>query len=111
MFQVLATSGDTKTGGMDIDNAVLNYLLQSYSNTVGIDVTSDRMAMTRLERSSRESKEELSTIVTTDVDLPFIATNASGPKNFHHTLTRAKLEELATPIVERIREPLRKALC
>ncbi len=110
VFQVLATSGDTKTGGMDIDNAVLAHLVAELRNSTGIDVTSDRMAMTRLREAAEKAKIELSTIVTTDVDLPFIASDASGPKNFHYTLTRAKLEELATPIVERIREPLRKAL-
>ncbi len=110
VFQVVATSGDTKTGGMDIDNAVLTHLLTELHNTVGIDVASDRMAMMRLREAAEKAKIELSTIVTTDIDLPFIASNASGPKNFHCTLTRAKLDELATPIVDRIKEPLRKAL-
>jgi len=109
-FEVLATSGDTKTGGADIDNAVMGYLIDEFHRTNGINLTADRMAMTRLKEAAERAKIELSSLVTTDIDLPFIAQDASGPKHLHVTLTRAKLEELARPIVERIEGPIRQAL-
>ncbi|MFH0848236.1 MAG: molecular chaperone DnaK [archaeon] len=109
-FEVKSTSGDTKTGGMDIDNAVLAYLTSEFRNSNGIDLTPDKMAMTRLREAAEKAKIELSTLLTTDVELPFLASDASGPKHFHHTLTRTKLEELARPIVERIGETLRRAV-
>jgi molecular chaperone DnaK len=109
-FEVLATSGDTKTGGADIDNAVMGYLIDEFHRTNGINLTADRMAMTRLKEAAERAKIELSSLVTTDIDLPFIAQDASGPKHLHMTLTRAKLEELARPIVERIEGPIRQAL-
>ncbi len=106
VFQVLATSGDTKTGGADIDNAVVSYLVDEFRRQTGIDLTTDKMAMTRLKEAAEKAKIELSTLVTTDVDLPFIMQD----KHLHSTLTRAKLEELATPIVERIRIPINRVI-
>ena len=110
VFQVLATSGDTKTGGADIDNAVVEYLLEDFRKQTGIDLKNDKVAMTRLKEAAERAKIELSTLVTTDIDLPFITSDASGPKHLHFTLTRAKLEELALPIVQRVEEPIRRVL-
>jgi len=109
-FEVLSTSGDTKTGGADIDNAIVEYLVGEFRGESGIDLRGDRMAMTRLREAAERAKIELSSIVTTDVDLPFIGQGVSGPKHFHMTLTRARLEELARPIVERIRGPMMQVL-
>ena len=106
VFQVLATSGDTKTGGADIDNAVVGYLIDEFKRQSGIDLSADRMAMTRLKEAAEKAKIELSTLVTTDVDLPFIMQD----KHLHFTLTRAKLEDLARPIVERIRAPIKRVI-
>jgi molecular chaperone DnaK len=110
VFQVLATSGDTQTGGADIDKAVVDYLVEEFRKQTGIDLRNDKVAMTRLKEAAEKAKIELSTLLTTDIDLPFIASDASGPKHLHFTLTRAKLEELALPIVKRIEEPIRRVL-
>ena len=106
VFQVLATSGDTKTGGADIDNAVVGYLIEEFKRKTGIDLSSDKMAMTRLKEGAEKAKIELSTLVTTDVDLPFIMQD----KHLHETLTRARLEELALPIVQRISTPIKHVI-
>jgi len=106
VFQVLATSGDTKTGGADIDNAVVEYLVDEFRRQTGIDLTPDKMAMTRLKEAAEKAKIELSTLITTDVDLPFIMQD----KHLHVTLTRAKLEELALPIVQRIGIPIKRVI-
>lgn len=106
VFEVKATSGDTKTGGADIDNAVVGYLVDEFRRQSGIDLTIDKIAMTRLKEAAEKAKIELSTLVTTDVDLPFIMQD----KHLHVTLTRAKLEELARPIVERIATPIKRVI-
>lgn len=106
VFEVKATSGDTKTGGADIDNAVVEYLVGEFRRQTGIDLTTDKMAMTRLKEAAEKAKIELSSLVTTDVDLPFIMQD----KHLHITLTRAKLEELAEPIVRRIAAPIKRVL-
>jgi molecular chaperone DnaK len=111
VFQVIATSGDTQTGGADIDNAIVEYLLSEFEReNPGIDLRKDRMAMMRLKEAAEKAKIELSTLLQTDIDLPFIAYDASGPKHLHTTLTRAKLEQLALPIVERVEATLRRVL-
>ncbi len=110
VFQVLATSGDTKTGGADIDNAIVSYLVGEFGRQTGIDLTGDKVAMTRLKEAAEKAKIELSNLVSTDIDLPFLAMAGGTPKNFHTTLTRAKLEEIATPIVERVRAPITHVL-
>jgi molecular chaperone DnaK len=106
VFEVKATSGDTKTGGADIDNAVVGYLVDEFKRQNGIDLATDKMAMTRLKEAAEKAKIELSTLITTDVDLPFIMQD----RHLHVTLTRAKLEDLARPIVERIGTPIRKVI-
>ncbi len=110
VFQVLATSGDTQTGGADIDNAIVDYLLTEFQRQTGINLRNDTTAMTRLKEAAEKSKIELSTLLTTDVDLPFIASNSSGPKNLHVTITRAKLDELAYPIVRKVEAPIKRTL-
>lgn len=110
VFQVLSTSGDTETGGADIDKAVMDYVVAEFQRQTGVDLRPDRTAMARLKEASERAKIELSTMLTTDIDLPFIYSDSSGPKNLHVTLTRTKLEELAQPIVARTERTLIKAL-
>lgn len=110
VFQVLATSGDTKTGGTDLDQALIGYIISEFKHETGIDVAGDLKAMVRLKDAAEQVKIELSTLITTEINVPYIAADASGPKNLHMTLTRAKLEQLTRPIVERIREPILKTL-
>ncbi|MFZ7138540.1 MAG: molecular chaperone DnaK [archaeon] len=110
VFEVLGTSGDTQLGGTNLDSAVVNYLLGEFKTQNGIDLSGDAMAMRRLKEAGEKAKIELSTLLTTDIDLPFIASDASGPKHLHVTLTRAKLEQLTRPIVEKIRDPIMRTL-
>jgi molecular chaperone DnaK len=110
VFQVLATSGDTQTGGADIDYAIVKLLVDDFKAKMGIDLRSDSTAMARLKEAAERAKIELSNVITTDVDLPFIASDSSGAKNLHYTLTRAKLEELAGPIVAKIEEPIKRVV-
>ncbi|MEM2094234.1 MAG: molecular chaperone DnaK [Candidatus Bathyarchaeia archaeon] len=110
VFQVLATSGDTQTGGADIDNAIVSFLVEEFKNQSGIDLRGDRMAMIRLKDAAEKAKIELSNLFTTEISLPFIASDASGPKHLQMTLTRTKLEQLAMPIVQKIREPIMRTL-
>ncbi len=110
VFQVLATSGDNETGGADIDRAIMNWLIEEFRKETGIDLSQDPKAMARLKEAAEKAKIELSTLLQTDIDLPYIAWDESGPKHLHMTLTRAKLEQLAMPIVERIREPIMRTL-
>lgn len=110
VFQVLATSGDTQTGGADIDYAIVNLLLDDFKAKMGIDLRNDRTAMARLKEAAERAKIELSNVITTDIDLPFIASDSTGAKNLHYTLTRAKLEELARPIVAKIEAPIKRVV-
>ncbi len=110
VFQVLSTSGDTQLGGTDVDKAVMDYILGEFKRQTGIDVSGDRMAMPRLKDAAEKAKIELSTLMSTDIDLPFLTADASGPKHLHLTLTRTKLESLAQPIVQRTQPTLLKAL-
>lgn len=110
VFQVLSTSGDTQLGGTDVDKAVMNYILDEFKRQSGVDISGDRMAMSRLKEAAEKAKIELSTLMSTDIDLPFLTADALGPKHLHMTLTRTKLEALAQPVVERTRPTLLKAL-
>ena len=110
VFEVLGTSGDTQLGGTNLDSAVVDYLLAEFKSQTGIDLKSDPMAMRRLKEAGEKAKIELSSLLTTDIDLPFVASDSSGPKHLHVTLTRAKLEQLTRPIVEKIREPIMRTL-
>lgn len=110
VFEVLATSGDTKTGGTDLDQVVMDYVVSEFKRETGTDLTGDMKAMTRLKDAAEQAKIALSNLITTDIELPYITSDATGPKNLHVTLTRSKLEQLTRPIVERIREPVLKTL-
>ena len=110
VFEVLATSGDTKIGGTDLDNAVVQHLIKEFHDQTGIDFSSDKMAMRRLKEAAEKAKIELSTLTNTEIDLPFIASDNSGPKHLHSTLNRAKLEQLTMPIVQKIRDPIMRTL-
>ena len=110
VFEVLATSGDTQLGGTDVDKAVVNYLLNEFKAKENINLSGDPMALRRLKEAAENAKIELSTLLNTDINLPFISSDSAGPKHLHVTLTRAKLEQLAMPIVERIRDPILRTL-
>ncbi len=110
VFQVLATSGDTQTGGTDIDRAIIQVLLDDFRSKTGIDLSTDRTAMARLKEASEQAKIQLSNLTSTDVDLPFIASDSAGPKNLHYTLTRTKLEEVARPIVSKTEDTIRRVM-
>jgi molecular chaperone DnaK len=110
VFEVRGTSGDTKTGGTDLDNAVVEHILNEFRVQTGIELRSDVMAMRRLKEAAEKAKIELSTLMTTDIDLPFVASDKSGPRHLHYTLTRAKLEQLTLPIIEKIKEPMMRTL-
>ncbi len=106
VFEVLSTSGDTQTGGTDVDAAIMKFLVEDFRKETGIDLTNDVKAMARLKEAAERAKIELSNLLTTDIDLPYIAMNQEGPQNLHYTLTRAKLEQIAAPIVEKIKRPI-----
>jgi len=110
VFEVKATSGDTQLGGTDMDNALVDYLVSEFKSDTGIDLRNDKMAMQRVREAAERAKIELSTMLTTEINLPFISSDASGPKHLTKTLNRAKLEELVAPIVERCRRPIKQAL-
>jgi molecular chaperone DnaK len=110
VFEVMATSGDTKTGGTDIDQALMDYIISEFKRETGIDLRGDLKAAVRLKDAAEQAKIELSNLTTTEINLPFIASDAGGSKNLHLVLTRAKLDQLARPIVERIREPILRTL-
>ena len=111
VFQVKSTSGDTQLGGTDMDNALVDYVLEEFKKQSGLDVKNDKAAMMRIREAVEKAKIELSNIVTTEINLPFLAYDpTTGPKNLVLTLTRAKLEELLRPIVERCRTPMMQAI-
>ncbi len=110
VFEVLSTSGDTQLGGTDLDDAVVQHLLEEFRDQSGIDLKDDAMAMRRLKEAAEKAKIELSTLTTTDIDLPFIASEKDGPKHLRTKLNRAKLEQLTGPIVEKIKKPITRTL-
>lgn len=110
VFEVMSTSGDTHLGGTDMDRALVDYVLDEFRKKEGIDLSADRTAMTRIREAAERAKIELSSVMETDINLPFIAQDQSGPKNLELRLTRAKLEDLIRPIVERCRPSLDKAV-
>jgi molecular chaperone DnaK len=110
VFEVLATSGDTQTGGADVDKAIMDYLVADFKRETGIDLSGDLKAMARLKEAAERAKIELSNIITTDIDLPYIAMNAQGTQNLHVTMTRAKLEQIAGPIVSKVKEPITRTI-
>jgi len=110
VFEVKSTSGDTQLGGTDMDNVLIEYIAEQFKKETGIDLRNDRMAMQRLREAAERAKIELSSTLTTDINLPFITADATGPKHLTMTITRAKLEELVMNIIERCRHPMEQAL-
>ena len=110
VFEVLSTNGDTHLGGDDLDAVLINYLADEFKKTEGIDLRSDPMAHQRLKEAAEKTKCELSTQLESTVNLPFITADASGPKHLQITISRSKFESLVQPILERLKEPCRKAL-
>jgi molecular chaperone DnaK len=110
VFEVKATSGDTQLGGTDMDKVLVDYIVNKFKQDTGIDLTREPKAMNRVREAAEKAKKELSTVYETEINLPFIAQDSSGPKHLTMTLTRAKLEELVRPIVERCAGPMRQAL-
>jgi len=109
-FQVKSTNGDTHLGGDDFDQRVMDWLCDEYKRDQGIDLRQDKMALQRLKEAAEKAKCELSTVLQTDINLPFITADASGPKHLNITLTRAKLEQLVMDLVEKTVEPCRQAI-
>ncbi|MBI5309026.1 MAG: molecular chaperone DnaK [Planctomycetes bacterium] len=110
VFEVVSTSGDTQLGGTDMDNTIVDYLVAEFKKEYGIDIKNDKMAMQRLREAAEKAKIELSTTLTTDINLPFLTADASGPKHFTHAITRAKLEQLVLSIVNRCGQSVEQAL-
>ena len=110
VFQVLSTSGDTQLGGSDMDEALTKYVIGEFQKETGIDLAADNMAFWRVREACEKAKIELSTTMQTEINLPFISSDATGPKHLIQTITRAKLEELVEPIVSRCRGPIDQAM-
>jgi molecular chaperone DnaK len=110
VFQVMATNGDTHLGGDDFDQVLIDYLADEFKKQEGIDLRKDRMALQRLKEAAEKAKIELSSTQQTDVNLPFVTADASGPKHMNITLSRSKLEQLTGPLVERTVQPMTAAL-
>lgn len=110
VFEVMSTNGDTHLGGEDFDNAIVNFLVDEFKKESGIDIKNDAAAMQRVKDEAEKAKKELSSSTSTDINLPFLSADAEGPKHFEYTLTRAKLEELVSDLLDRLAEPVEKAL-
>ena len=109
-FEVMSTNGDTHLGGDDFDETIINWLSEEFLREQGIDLRKDPMALQRLKEGAEKAKCELSTTMTTDVNLPFVTADASGPKHLNITLTRAKLEQLCDGLLQRTKNPCLQAL-
>ena len=110
VFRVISTNGDTHLGGDDFDQALINHVADQFQREQGIDLRKDAMAMQRLQEACEKAKKELSTAQSTDVNLPFITADASGPKHLQMTITRAEFEKMCDPLIERCRGPVLQAL-
>ena len=110
VFEVRSTSGDTKLGGTDMDTAIMKYLAEEFKKENGIDLMDDDQAVQRLREASEKAKIELSTTLTSDINLPFITATQEGPKHLTTKLTRAKLEELVDPIIKKCSGPMQQAI-
>jgi molecular chaperone DnaK len=110
VFEVKSTNGDTHLGGDDYDQRIINWLADEFRRESGIDLRQDRMALQRLKEGAEKAKKELSSSLQTEINLPFITADASGPKHLNVTLTRSKLEQLVEDLIEKSRNPVMKAL-
>jgi len=110
VFHVQSTSGDTQLGGTDMDRVLLEYIVGQFKRETGIDLMNDKMAVQRVREGAEKAKIELSSTVSTDINLPFITADATGPKHLTMNITRAKLEDLVGPIIDKCRHPMEQAL-
>ncbi len=110
VFEVKATNGDTHLGGDDFDDVIISWLAEEFKKAEGIDLTKDRMALQRLKEAGEKAKCELSSSTSTDINLPFITADATGPKHLNVNLTRAKLEQLCAGLIERSKAPCLQAM-
>ena len=110
VFEVLATNGDTRLGGDDFDERIMEWIASTFKAENGIDIHGDNMAMQRLKEAAEKAKIELSGVMSTEINLPFLTADATGPKHFSATLTRAKFNELTADLVRRTLEPMKKAM-
>lgn len=110
LFEVKSTNGDTHLGGDDFDHAVIDWLISEFKKEQGIDLNNDKMALQRLKEAAEKAKKELSSSLQTDINLPYLTADASGPKHLNVSLTRSKFEELIRDLVEKTRIPCEKAM-
>jgi len=110
VFEVLSTSGDTQLGGTDMDNEIVEWIAKEFKNESGIDLSKDPMALQRVKEAAEKAKIELSGVLETEINLPFITADSSGPKHLSMKFTRARLEDLIKPTIDRCRHPLEQAL-
>ncbi len=110
VFEVKSTSGDTQLGGTDMDKIIVDWLVSEFKKSEGIDLSNDSTAMQRLKEAAEKAKIELSTVLETDINLPFVTANDKGPKHMLMKLRRAQLEDLLKPIIERCRHPMEQAI-
>jgi len=110
VYEVLSTNGDTHLGGDNFDQRIIDWLVQSFKNDFGIDLSKDRMALQRLKDGAEKAKRELSTSQSTEINLPFITADSGGPKHLQYTLTRAKFEQLIEDLVQKTKEPCEQAI-
>lgn len=110
VFEVKSTSGDTQLGGRDMDDAITKYIIDDFKSREGVDLSKDKSAMQRVKEAAEKAKIELSTVVETEINLPYITATSEGPKHLQITMNRAKLEELVLAIIKRCAKPLQQAL-
>ncbi len=110
VIEVKSTNGDTHLGGDDIDNILIDYIVSEFKKETGVDLKNDKMALQRLKEAAEKAKKELSTLHETDINLPYITADASGPKHINMSISRAKLESLCSSVFERILQPCKNAL-
>jgi len=110
VFEVISTSGDTQLGGTDMDNSIVDYIVKEFKADTGIDVSKDKMAVQRVREAGEKAKIELSSTLETEINLPYLSADASGPKHLTMKFTRAKLEDLVRPTVDRCRKPMTQAI-
>ena len=110
VFRVISTNGDTHLGGDDIDHVLINYVADEFQKQQGIDLRKDPMALQRLQEACEKAKKELSSAQSTDINLPFITADATGPKHLQMNITRAKFEQLVDHLIERCRGPVNQAM-
>ena len=110
VIEVLSTSGDTHLGGDDFDQAVMDWMVSEFKSSNGIDLSGDKVAMQRLKEAAEKAKIELSGMTSTNINLPYITADATGPKHLDLTLSRAKFDQLTAHLVERTAGPVRQAM-